>query len=225
MSRDDSFVPIMPRILDPELKFDEKSIMAGIEKSQKTFETAKSAATVTAVPKKTSVMKLVVEYKFYIIIALVLIVAIFLLYRYFKGRKKTTNVDTTDPVFNSIDTGSDKPVQPNKEQFNEFIDESDNESDFCEEYIKKEVRLSDIDEIIPDFISEPESVKSTHSIKSEPESIKSEPESVKSTHSIKSEPESVKSTHSIKSEPESVKSTKSSDFLMEDALDVFQRYQ
>lgn len=215
MSRDDSFVPIMPRILDPELKFDEKSIMAGIEKSQKTFETAKSAATAatTAVPKKTSVMKLVVEYKFYIIIALVLIVAIFLLYRYFKGRKKTTNVDKPDPVFNSIDTGSDKPVQPNKEQFNEFIDESDNESDFCEEYIKKEVRLSDIDEIIPDSISEPESIKS------EPESIKSEPESVKS------EPESVKSTHSIKSEPESVKSTKSSDFLMEDALDVFQRYQ
>jgi cell division protein FtsL len=207
----------MPRILDPELKFDERSILAGIEKSQKTFESAKSAA--TTVPKKTSVMKLVVEYKFYIIIALVLIVAIFLLYRYFKGRKKVTDevTDIASPVFNSIDTGAKQKL----DSLSEFIDDSESESDFCEEYIKKEVRLSDIDEIIPDSVSEPESesesVKSEVSVKSESEvSVKSETASVKSeTVSVKSETVSVKSN----------RSNKSSDFLMEDALDVFQRYQ
>lgn len=148
-SSDDMFIPVMPRILDPSLKFDNNSLIKSMDVSRDRFKKEsitenkdhiininndsdilenKQQSTDEIPSKKESVLKIVSNYKFYAIIfvsILVFIVLIYFIYNYFSSKKKKEDGDIKkedDSIKKEDDNPKIEEVQKVKNYLSEYID-------------------------------------------------------------------------------------------------------
>jgi hypothetical protein len=102
-ANDDMFIPVMPRILDPSLKFTENSILDSLEKSRINFkeDSLKKKDShiidmpVSVVPKlsteKKSVITVIAKYKIHIILLISIILLVVIIYYVYKKYKSDKN--------------------------------------------------------------------------------------------------------------------------------------
>lgn len=94
-ANDDMFVPVMPRILDPSLKFTENSILDSLEKSRISFKEdslKKKESHVIDIPKqatneKKSVITVIAKYKIHIILLISIVLLVVIIYYVYKKYK------------------------------------------------------------------------------------------------------------------------------------------
>jgi hypothetical protein len=146
-SSDDMFIPVMPRILDPSLKFDSESLMKSMDISKTRFKKEvkdhiidiespdtlslnESNACENTEIKKASVISIVSKYKYYAIIfvaILVFIVVIYFIYKYFSSKKESENNTSVDIVNKPSDNTLSDDVKAeeitNKENIKNYLSE------------------------------------------------------------------------------------------------------
>lgn len=226
-SREDELPTVMPRILDPNLQFDEQSILKGLQTSKDKYSADKkcylSDSVVINIPEdpieKTSVVTVVVKYKYHMLAVLVAIVLIFLaykLYKYYFTKKPEEEKPAEEP--------SEEPVLVDAKDskinyLNNFIsDDSEEEDDEPIEVppTKTKERIVVNKMKVPDPIQEPEEFEFDSQVTEMPGSqlsIDSESESQSQSQNQSSE------------ESESEESEEIDKFLLEDAIDVFNKYK
>jgi Ca2+/Na+ antiporter len=102
-ANDDMFIPVMPRILDPSLKFTENSILDSLEKSRINFKEdnlKKKESHVIDMPisiapqlstEKKSVITVIAKYKIHIILLISIILLVVIIYYVYKKYKSDKN--------------------------------------------------------------------------------------------------------------------------------------
>lgn len=161
---DDMFIPVMPRILDPSLKFTEESILTSLEKSTSNFQKSRDKSAESQVninvkdlpssdgqfPKK-SFITIISKYKSYIFIILGLVVLVALLYLLYtkKFKKSKEEVKENQPVSISEPVGAEvEKVEKISNYLSNYIDtvsECSENSDTKESNIEVE----DIESMVP----------------------------------------------------------------------------
>ncbi len=146
-ANDDMFIPVMPRILDPSLKFTENSILDSLEKSRINFkeDSLKKkeshiidmpvVATTPVLTEKKSVITVIAKYKIHIILLISIILLVVIIYYVYKKYKsdKSTKVDI-EPDISSKDNKnieSEEKVDNNKisSYLSNYINTDDEDSD------------------------------------------------------------------------------------------------
>lgn len=158
---DDMFIPVMPRILDPSLKFTEESILTSLEKSTANFQKSRDKQvennTVVEMKEvgveqtsKKSFITIISKYKSYIFIILGLVVLVALLYLLYT--KKFKSVSTQEN--NTKESKEEQPVAVEKEKVDKISNYLSNYIDTsseCSSSDTKEnnIEVEDIDTIVP----------------------------------------------------------------------------
>ncbi len=104
-ANDDMFIPVMPRILDPSLKFNEESILNSLEKSRTNFQQAKAEKSKEIITtqmdisapvdtNKKSFITVLSKYKSYIFIVLGLVILVALVYYLYTKKFKKNKLDS-----------------------------------------------------------------------------------------------------------------------------------
>lgn len=121
----DDLPTVMPRIFDPSLKFDEETILQGLQNSKEKFCSAKKASNesvVIDIPEpKTSVVTVIVKYKYHMLAVMIAILLIFFSYKvykkYFAESSKTVDKDANQAITASEDIEAIKSQpQPQTQQ-------------------------------------------------------------------------------------------------------------
>lgn len=137
-ANDDMFVPVMPRILDPSLKFTENSILDSLEKSRISFKEdslKKKESHVIDIPKqlnneKKSVITVIAKYKIHIILLIsiiLLVVIIYYVYKKYKTNKSDNDViNTNTNIISEDNTNLKEKVDTDKlsSYLSSYIDSS-----------------------------------------------------------------------------------------------------
>lgn len=162
---DDMFIPVMPRILDPSLKFTEESILTSLEKSTSNFQKSRDKSVDSQVninvkdlspgaeqTSKKSFITIISKYKSYIFIILGLVVLVALLYLLYtkKFKKSKEEVKETTPPVSSPEPvkAEDEKVEKISSYLSNYIDtvsECSENSDTKESNIEVE----DIESMVP----------------------------------------------------------------------------
>lgn len=142
-ANDDMFIPVMPRILDPSLKFTENSILDSLEKSRINFkeDSLKNKDShiidmpVSVVPKlsteKKSVITVIAKYKIHIILLISIILLVVIIYYVYKKYKSDKNTKVEEKP--NIISNDNKKIEPKEKVDNEKI------SSYLSNYINTDV--------------------------------------------------------------------------------------
>lgn len=155
------FIPVMPRILDPSLKFTEESILTSLEKSTANFQKSRDKSvennTVVEIKEagteqasKKSFITIISKYKSYIFIILGLVVLVALLYLLYTKKFKSKETK-------KVDTGDGKEEQPTaveKEKVDKISNYLSNYIDTASECSSSDtkennIEVEDIDTMVP----------------------------------------------------------------------------
>jgi len=170
---DDMFIPVMPRILDPSLKFNEESILSGLEKSRLDFQKTKNANEVAIdIPdtegdvsdsNKKSFITVIAKYKLYIFIILGVIILCGMIYYFYRQYKKTNIKEKKSDILenNPVNTKSKENTEnlenkDNKKSVSEISNYLSNYIDVASESdsssVVENVEIEDLDSIIPPIL-------------------------------------------------------------------------
>jgi len=222
-SKDEELPTVMPRILDPTLQFDEQSILKGLQTSKDKYSSDKKCflneSVIINIPEdpveKTSVVTVLVKYKYHMLAVLVAIVLIFLaykLYKYYFTKKTEEVVPEPGPAPVVVDMNDSKISY-----LNNFISDDSEEEDEPEPAppvkTKERIVVTKMREPEPEPESEPEP-------ETEPEFDSQVTEMPYSQVSITSESGSESQSQSQSQSEEEIDK-----FLLEDAIDVFNKYK
>ncbi len=146
-SSDDMFIPVMPRILDPSLKLNGKSLVKSMEITEGRFKESKedvcnlpTNSHIIDMPKDNEKKGLVIasKYKYYALIfvsVLVFIILIYFIYKYFSKKKETKPEDVNTKPSEELKMPTEDKIKAEadaKKYISEYIDitsDTDSEDD------------------------------------------------------------------------------------------------
>lgn len=238
---DDMFIPVMPRILDPSLKFDEESIISSLEKSKNDFQKSKHSNNdiVIDIPNdkvdnsnKKSFINIIAEYRIHILVILGVILLCGLIYYFYKQYKKNNKKekplenDTVSVISNETNNESVELDTKNKEKsvsdisnyLSNYIDvasESDSSS------VIENVEIEELDSIVPPTLIPID--EETNSIMSSEDNVRFENLDFESDIEDKLDNEEDKTANIVSEDEED----KAEDTLLQEAhdpVDIFNKY-
>ncbi len=248
---DDMFIPVMPRILDPSLKFDEESIISSLEKSKIDFQKSKNVNTdvVIDIPKessdvdnsnKKSFITIIAKYKIHILVILGVILLCGLIYYFYKQYKKNNKKDkslenkTSETVSSEAAIASTNPVDADIETKETKENSVSAISNYLSNYIDvasesdsssviENVEIEELDSIVPPTLIPID--EETNSIMSSEDNVRFENLDFESDSEDKLEEETEKVNIIYKDEEKEEASVE--DTLLQEAhdpVDIFNKY-
>lgn len=235
----DDLLTVMPRILDPTLRFDEEAIIKGLQSSKEKYASDKKnynndSVAIDIPEEKTSIVTVAVKYKYHMLAVLVSVIIIFLCYKmynhYFGKKNKEVQKKEQEPEPEPepilVDT-----KDSNINYLNNFIssdsDDDDEEQEQEPEIIKPKFIHTDmvvnklpVIEESQEQIPESQEQESQEQESQEQESQEQFPDSQEQ----ESQDDIIFGSQTSSLESQEIPFSHEEDFLLKDAIDVFNRY-
>lgn len=242
----DDLLTVMPRILDPTLRFDEEAIIKGLQSSKEKYASDKKnynndSVAIDIPEEKTSIVTVAVKYKYHMLAVLVSVIIIFLCYKmynhYFGKKNKEVQkkeqepepepilVDTKDSNINYLNNfissdSDDDDEEQEQEQEPEIIKPKFIHTDMV---VNKLPVIEESQEQIPESQESQEQITGSQEQESQ-EQIPESQEQFPDSQEQESQDDIIFGSQTSSLESQEIPFSHEEDFLLKDAIDVFNRY-